>query len=292
MSASPASVVPDQIDAILNTALQDADAVAMLDVGGPPSPLATAQGFDLSPPEPLEKSKPAAPARTSSAATRAPAPFVGDAPGFEPAPSRSGQGKSKGKGSGHLETRAPSWDEKIAGSLSKLGGTLRETMASVKKKPEPREKPEDDFKKLPVSKLAAKATGQFFDFSKKKKAEDIFANLVTQEELIARIKTLPEFKQAQQDPRKVDQIAESVKSAIAVTVMPPKDVRPIGFPETVCFPRKDWFDDLKRKKLVKAAKEMAKKNTPGNERFNYYMWLADEIEMRYYQGKYKRGKLD
>ncbi|MEQ9363268.1 MAG: hypothetical protein RIF32_03440 [Leptospirales bacterium] len=113
--------------------------------------------------------------------------------------------------------------------------------------------------------------------------------LHTPEDLLELLHGMPEMKKNPAARR--DKAAEAIKAAIAVTVVVPKSNRVLGMPGSLCFPRKDWNNELKRKNLVKSLNTLAEKQLPGSEKYNYYKFLSEEIQFNYYQGKYKHGRI-
>ncbi|MCB1320999.1 MAG: hypothetical protein KDK34_12140, partial [Leptospiraceae bacterium] len=180
--------------------------------------------------------------------------------------------------------RKASWDQKIAGSLGKLfsrekkdSGPEKQRMTSAA-----REK-----QTVSVAKIAKNADKQFF--SGKRNAKGILNMLLSQEELMEGILAMPELRTASDSKR--ESLAQSIRSGIAVTVMIPDEYRVPGLPDTLCFPRNDWFNEVRRKKLIDAMNEAAQKFPPSNKKYQFYKFLAEEIEMHYYQGKYKSSRL-
>lgn len=113
--------------------------------------------------------------------------------------------------------------------------------------------------------------------------------LHTPEDLLELLLAMPEMKK--NPAAKRDKAAEAIKAALAVTVVIPKKNRVLGLPGSLCFPRKDWNNELKRKNLVKSLNALADKQLPGSEKYNYYKFLAEEVQFNYYQGKYKHGRI-
>ncbi|MCR9141424.1 MAG: hypothetical protein NXI24_04170 [bacterium] len=141
---------------------------------------------------------------------------------------------------------------------------------------------------ISIARLTTRAEKLFLK-GDRRDPQQLLEILHTPEDLLELLQGMPEMKK--NPAAKRDKAAEAIKSAIAVTVIVPKKNRVLGMPGSLCFPRKDWNNELKRKNLVKSLNALAEKQLPGSEKYNYYKFLAEEIQFNYYQGKYKHGRI-
>lgn len=141
---------------------------------------------------------------------------------------------------------------------------------------------------ISIARLTTRAEKQFMK-GDRRNPQQLLEILHTPEDLLELLKSMPEMKKNPANKR--DKAAEAIKAALAVTVVIPKNNRVLGMPGSLCFPRKDWNNELKRKNLIKSLNALAEKQLPGSEKFNYYKFLSEEIQFNYYQGKYKHGRI-
>ena len=145
-------------------------------------------------------------------------------------------------------------------------------------------------KTVSIGKLALRVEKEFFPLTGKEKARAAFQNFRSYEDMLDKAAQVAEIKSQEEKTRSA--ASEALVRSIAVVVRIPPDIRVPGSADTICFPRKAWAQELKRKILIKWCRDMARQEAPGSERFLYYTWLGDEIEFKYYLSQYKRGKLD
>ncbi len=188
------------------------------------------------------------------------------------------------------KTASASWDQRLAGAIGGMlsfGRSPEERAARKAAKEEARKEAQKEKKEtVSIAKLATRAEKKLFKGSRD--AQGIWSMALSPDDLLEEIRSMPELRK--QPEQKREHAAEAIKSSLAVTVMVPKSNRIVGMPQAVCFPRKDWNNELKRRNLIKAMNEMAEKQLPGSEKYQYFKFLADEIQFHYYEGKYKRGQ--
>jgi len=179
----------------------------------------------------------------------------------------------------------PAWDEKISNSVASFVGRLlpvrKESRQATSMEPE---------KTVSIGKLALRVEKEFFPLTGKEKARAAFQSFRSYEDMLEKAAQVAEIKSQEEKTRSA--ASEALVRSIAVVVRIPPDIRVPGSADTICFPRKAWAQELKRKILIKWCRDMARQEAPGSERFLYYTWLGDEIEFKYYLSQYKRGKLD
>ena len=141
---------------------------------------------------------------------------------------------------------------------------------------------------ISIARLTTRAEKLFLK-GDRRDPQQLMQILHTPEDLLEKLKAMPEMKKKPQNKR--DRAAEAIKAALTVTVVIPKNNRVLGLPGELCFPRKDWNNEIKRKNLVQSLNALAEKQLPGSEKYNYYKFLSEEIQFHYYQGKYKHGRL-
>ncbi len=137
-----------------------------------------------------------------------------------------------------------------------------------------------------VKKLSASMEGALLEsIPLKGNPKNIINAIPSQRDLEQLIKQRSEFKNISEGDAAED--VDRVRKALAVSVLIPQDLQSSAPGQVVCIPKKIWFNDLKRRDLVNAFRSMAQDFPPGSSKQRYFSYLADEMEMKYYDKKYK-----
>lgn len=137
-----------------------------------------------------------------------------------------------------------------------------------------------------IKKIAKSLESQFLErVPEKGKPKSITDSIPSQKDLEEQIKQRSEFKNV--SGKEADEAAMQVRKQMAVSVMIPQELQSSAPGTAICFPKKVWLNEVKRRNIAEAFRKMSEEFPPGSKKQRYYLYVADEMEMNYYDKKYK-----